>query len=190
MKNLFIFGIEAVNTPIVSSTFLLTLLLMSGLFFFIRASVKNRTKKIKLISTDSQDILLTRLQEYFESRSYHIVKLDRDKKQITFEGFVRPSWFLAIFLSCLAAIGLSCFALVLSFLYPQDNNLYFLLLNAIAPIAGYFYWQKAGRTETVDLKVEALSSSDETNDRTLMTIAAHRDELIQLQQNISFKLSE
>ena len=188
MKNSFIFGIEVVNTPIISSTFFLTLLLMLGLFFFIRASVKDRTKKIKLISPDSQEILLTRLQEYFESRSYQIVKLDRDNKQITFEGFVRPSWFLAIFLSLLAGVGFVCLGLVLSFLYPQSGNT-FLLLTAIAPVTGYFYWQQAGRTEKVDLKVEP-AGIDEQTAQTLMTIAAHRDELIQLQQNIPFKLIE
>lgn len=184
MKIFLIFGIEAVNTPIGSSTLFLTLLLMLGLLFFLRASVKDRTKKIKLVSSESQEMLLTRLQEYFESRSYQIVNLEQDKKQITFQGFVRPSWFLAIFLSLLAAIGCLCLALVLSFLYPQIGNK-FLILIAIAPVTGFFYWQKAGRTEKVDLKVEAINSNETA--RTLMTIAAHRDELIQLQQNITLE---
>lgn len=177
-----------VNTPVISSTFFLTLLLMLGLFFFIRASTKDRTQKIKLISPQPQETLLTQLQEYFEGRSYRIIKLDRGNKQVTYEGFVRPSWFLAIFLSLLAGIGLLCLAVVLGFLYPQSGKI-FLLLTAIAPLVGYFYWQKAGRKEKIDLKVEVYPTA-ETSQQTLMTIAAHRDELIQLQQNFTFTRSD
>jgi len=188
MQIFFIFGIATVDSGIDSSTLFLTLLLMLGLFFFLRASVKDRTKKIQLSSSESQEILLSRLQEYFESRSYQIVDLDRDKKQVTFQGLVRPSLFMAIFLSLLAQIGCLCLALVLSFLYPQIGN-GFLLLIAIAPLTGFLYWQKARRTERVALKVEPADSKL-TNVKTLMTIAAHRDELIQMQQTIAFETVE
>ncbi|XTZ11367.1 MAG: cofactor assembly of complex C subunit B, partial [cyanobacterium endosymbiont of Rhopalodia yunnanensis] len=46
------------NLPVLSSTFFLTLLLMMGLFFFIRASAKDRTERIKLTSRESIDQLL------------------------------------------------------------------------------------------------------------------------------------
>ncbi|MEQ8754914.1 MAG: cofactor assembly of complex C subunit B, partial [Coleofasciculus sp. G1-WW12-02] len=42
------------STPILSSTFLLTLLLAVGLFFFIRASVKDRTQKVQLIAQEPE----------------------------------------------------------------------------------------------------------------------------------------
>lgn len=149
-----------------------------GLFFFIRASVKDRTKQIQLIPAESEDILLGRLQEYFEARAYKLTAVDRQNKQIVFKGFVQPSLFLAILLSLLALVGLFCLALVLSLLFSEVNNLFWLLM-AIAPLAGVFYWQKAGRWEEVSLQV--TSAPDSSN---LVTVTAHRDELIQLQENL------
>lgn len=173
------------DTPVISSTFFLTLLLTAGLFFFIKASVKDRTQKVKLISQQPQEVLLSKLQAHFEGRSYQITQLDRANKQVTFEGFVRPSWFLAIFLTLMAVFGALCLALVLAYLYPQASKIFFLL-TAIAPLTGLFYWQKAGRLEKVALKVEAIDLPT-NNPQTLMTIAAHRDELIQLERAFTFE---
>ncbi len=173
------------NTPILSSTFLLTLLLMVGLFFFIRASVKDRTQQVKLIAEEPEESLLGQLQEYFDQRAYRVAAVDPAQNQVTFEGFVRPSWFLAIFLTLLAASGLLCFALVLSLLYPSLSNL-FLTLILLAPAAGVFYWKKAGRLEQVGLKVEALPDRGKGG-QSLITVTAHRDELLQLQQALPLK---
>ena len=150
-----------------------------GLFFFIRASVKDRTKQIQLVPTESEDILLKKLQQYFESRAYKITAVDAQNKQVAFKGFVQPSLFLAILLSFLAVVGLSCLALVLFLLFPSVHNLFWLLV-AIAPLAGVFYWKKAGRWEEVLLQVTSIPDSPN-----LVTVTAHRDELIQLQENLS-----
>ena len=160
---------------------------MLGLFFFIRASIKDRTQQIKLIAEGPQELLLSQLQEYFDQRAYRVNALDAAQNQVTFQGFVRPSWFLAIFLTFLAACGLLCLALVLSLLYPSLGS-FFLLLLLLAPAAGIFYWRKAGRLEQVFLKVEPLPSPDE-GEQTIITVTAHRDELIQLQQALPFKIS-
>ncbi|MGH2415622.1 MAG: cofactor assembly of complex C subunit B [Microcystaceae cyanobacterium] len=170
------------NTSILSSTFLLTLLLMVGLFFFIRASVKDRTQQVKLVTTEPEESLLRWLEQYFNQRAYQIISVDPTQQQVTFQGFVRPSWFLAIFLTLLAAIGLLCFALVLSLLYPSLSQ-FFPVLILLAPAAGWFYWKKAGRLEKVFLKIEALSQ-EEKEQGSLVTITAHRDELNQLQQTL------
>ncbi|MDJ0716222.1 MAG: cofactor assembly of complex C subunit B [Prochloraceae cyanobacterium] len=172
------------DKSIIASTLLLTLLLMVGLVFFIRASVKERTQKVELIFEEPLESVVSHFQEYFQQRSYQTIALDTDKKQgtATFEGFVRPSWFLAIFLTFLAGIGLSCSMLVFSFLYPSASN-FFPLLVLLAPGAGYFYWQKAGRIEQVDFKIKTLDNSSE-NKQSLVTIKAHRDELIELQRSI------
>ena len=53
------------NLPVIPSTFFLTLLMMIGLFFFIRASVKDRIKQIQLVPAESEDVLVKKLQEYF-----------------------------------------------------------------------------------------------------------------------------
>ena len=120
---------------------------MVGLFFFIRASVKDRTQQVKLIAEEPEESLLGQLQEYFDQRAYRVAAVDPAQNQVTFEGFVRPSWFLAIFLTLLAASGLLCFALVLSLLYPSLSNL-FLTLILLAPAAGVFYWKKSRASRT------------------------------------------
>lgn len=167
------------DAPVISSTFILTLLTTIGLGFFIRASVKDRTKQIQLVAADSETILLSKLQEYFEGRAYRLVAVDSANQQVTFRGFVQPSWFLAVFLSLLAAFGLFCLVLVLFLLYPASSNLLWLLMG-LAPAAGMFYWRKAGRWEQVLLAIKPNSN----NSSNLVTVTAHRDELNQLQQNL------
>ncbi|WP_013322772.1 cofactor assembly of complex C subunit B [Gloeothece verrucosa] len=165
------------DTSTLSSTFVLTLLMMIGLFFFIRASVKDRTEQVTLNFQMPEDDLLTRLQTYFEKRAYQVAASEPQNKQVTLEGFVRPSRFLAIFLSFLAALGLLSLSLVLSLLYPPLTGL-FLCLTFLAPLAGIFYWKRAARVEKISLKLEPTPGPGQSR----ITITAHRDELIQLQQ--------
>ena len=166
------------------STFTLTILLMIGLFFFIRASVKDRTQVITLASTATEDRILEHLKQYFQQRAYEVVAIDGEKNQVTFEGFVSPSAFMATFLSVLAACGLFCLALVLSFLFPSNASI-FLWLIALSPLAGAFYWQKAGRIEKVALKLDSQTDNSAPQE-SKVTITAHRDELIQLQKSFPF----
>jgi Cofactor assembly of complex C subunit B len=173
-----------VNTPVISTAFLMTVLTFIGLLFFIRASVKDRTKQIKFISSESETTVLNKLQKYFEQRAYQIVNVDTQQQIVTFQGFVRPSLFLTILLTALAGLGLSSMALVLSSLYPNLSYLTWLLL-ALAPIAGIFYWRRAGRREKILLAVES-----EVNGDNLIVVTAHRDELIQLQENLSLPTRE
>jgi len=168
-----------VDLPVISSTFFLTLLMMIGLFFFIRASVKDRIQQIQLLPTESEDILIKKLQQYFESRAYQLTAVDPEKKQVSFKGFVQPSIFLAVLLSLLAGVGFSCLALILFLLFPNVDRLFWLLV-LLAPLAGIFYWRKAGRWEEILLRV--VSRQDSPN---LVKVIAHRDELIQLEENLS-----
>ncbi|MDY6784111.1 MAG: cofactor assembly of complex C subunit B [Cyanobacteriota bacterium] len=169
------------NTSILSSTFFLTLLLLVGLVFFIRASVKERIQQVQFISDLPEELLLSQLQAHFEQRAYQIASVDAQQQQVTFQGRVRPSGFLAVFLTLLAACGLFCLALVLSFLYPTFAR-FFLALTLIAPLAGAFYWRKANRVERVLLKVERVEREPGQSSQSLMTAIAHRDELAQLQK--------
>ncbi|MBE9126640.1 MULTISPECIES: cofactor assembly of complex C subunit B [unclassified Coleofasciculus] len=175
------------NTAILSSTFGLTVLLAIGLFFFIRASVKDRTEQIKLVAQEPEESLLEQLQNYFDQRAYRVAAVDATTGQVTFQGFVRPSLFLAIFLTVLAACGILCLVLVLSLLYPALTQLFFGLV-LLSPAAGFFYWQGAGRNEQVFLKVETLPAQ-EFGTQSVITVTAHRDELAQLQQNLKLKPS-
>jgi len=177
---------KPVNTNVLASTFLLTLLLAIGLFFFIRASVKDRTQQLQLIVQEPEDSLLDRLLQYFDQRAYRVAAVDAATQQVIFQGFVRPSWLLAIFLTVLAACGILCLSLVLSLLYPTFTGV-FLGLVLIAPAAGVFYWKKAGRSEQVSLKVEVVPTQDPTG-QSLITVTAHRDELFELQKALKLKL--
>ncbi|WGV23753.1 cofactor assembly of complex C subunit B [Halotia branconii] len=175
------------DTAILPSTLLLTLLLAVGLIFFIRASTKDRTEIVQLVSEQNEATLMPQLQEYFRSRSYRVAAVDREKNQVTFEGFVKPSWFLAVFLTLLASAGLACLALVLSMLIPNVGTL-FLGIVLLSPLSGIFYWRKAGRLEKVSLKLEANPNQQHSSSK--LTVIAHRDELSELQKTLQFKLSE
>ncbi|OCR01612.1 hypothetical protein BCD67_19185 [Oscillatoriales cyanobacterium USR001] len=176
------------DTTVLSSTFLLTLLLAVGLFFFIKASVKDRTEQVKLVSEQTPDALSTKLQEYFSRRAYHIAAVDGDRDRVTFEGFVRPSWFLAIFLTLLSAVGLLCMSLVLSMLVPASSGI-FLALVLLSPLTGLFYWKKAGRSEQVALKLEGVTWEGSSN-LSLITVRAHRDELAAMQKALNLKTAD
>jgi hypothetical protein len=164
--------------------------MMIGLVFFIRASVKDRTKQIQLLPAESADVLIKKLQDYFEARAYQLTSVDPETKQVAFKGYVQPSLFLALLLSFLALVGLSCLTLVLLLLFPNLNRLCWLLL-LIAPFAGVFYWQKAGRWESIMLQVITTSDREafsDVNRPNLVRVTAHRDELIQLQENLAVEV--
>lgn len=173
------------STPVLSSTFFLTLLLLVGLFFFIRASVKDRTQTTKFISDLSEEALAGQLQQYFSQRAYRMVDIDAEQNQVAFEGVVRPSVFLAIFLTALALVGTLCLSLVLSILLP-DYSVVFFLLVLLSPLAGFFYWQKAKRPEQVLLRIDS-EPDDNHLGQSIITVVAHRDELSELQRSLTLK---
>jgi hypothetical protein len=167
------------DTAILPSTLLLTLLMMVGLLFFIRASTKDRTEVAQLVSEQDEATLMPKIKEYFQARSYRVAAVDSKQNQVTFEGNVRPSWFLAVFLTLLAASGTLCLSLVLSLLFPELGNV-FLGLVLLSPLSGVFYWKKSGRLEKVSLKLEAAKSEQASYSK--ITVVAHRDELFELQR--------
>ncbi|MFH7024497.1 MAG: cofactor assembly of complex C subunit B [Heteroscytonema crispum UTEX LB 1556] len=175
------------DTAILPSTLLLTLLLMVGLFFFIRASTKDRTQIAQLVWDQDEATLMPRLKEYFVARSYRVAAVDSQQNQVTFEGLVRPSWFLAVFLTLLAAAGFLCLSLVLMLLFPNLGKV-FLGMLLLSPLSSVFYWKKARRLEKVLLKVETTESEQKSPTR--ITVTAHRDELIELQRALQLKLGE
>jgi hypothetical protein len=176
------------DTAILPSTLLLTLLLSVGLFFFIRAATKDRTTTVQLVSEQDEAALMPQIKEYFRSRAYQVESINRDKNQVVFEGFVQPSLFLAVFLTLLASVGMVCLALVLSLLFPQFGTL-FLWLVILSPLSGLFYWKKAGRVEQVLFKIEKTNQG-EPNFPSKITIVAHRDELIELQKTLQLESAE
>ncbi|MUL38524.1 hypothetical protein BWI75_19890 [Gloeocapsopsis sp. AAB1 = 1H9] len=172
-----------------ASTLVLTLLLAVGLFFFIRASVKDRTQEVTLVFEQEEASMLEQLQQYFAHRSYRVASIDSARNQVTYEGFVKPSIFLAVFLTLLAAIGILCLALVWSLLFPGLSSI-FLVLVLLSPMAGIFYWKKAGRPEQVLLKLPEQPNKLPRELQNQITVVAHRDELIELQRSLKLKTSE
>ncbi len=178
----------SMDTAVIPSTFFLTLLLSIGLFFFIRASTKDRTEVAKLTTEVSEDLFLPQLKTYFEQRAYRVVATDPSQQQVTLTGVVRPSWFLAIFLTLLAGLGILCLGLVLSMIVPQWTAVW-LGLVVVAPAAGLFYWQRAGRSEQVSFRVETNTASNGET-QTVLMVTAHRDEVAELQRSLNLKAVE
>jgi Cofactor assembly of complex C subunit B len=130
--------------------------------------------------------LLPRLEAYFADRAYRIASVDPATEIVTFEGLVRPSVFLTVLLTGLAAIGALSLALVLSMLLPAIGNL-FLALLIVAPLAGWFYWVGSSRTEQVRLKVETSAAAPSS---TSIRISGHRDELEIFQSTLKLSVRE
>ncbi|MFS0514765.1 cofactor assembly of complex C subunit B [Nostoc sp. UIC 10607] len=175
------------DTAILPSTFLLTLLLSVGLFFFIRASTKDRIETAQMVSEQDEAALMSQLKDYFRSRSYRVAAVDREQNKVTFEGNVRPSWFLAIFLTLLAATGIICLSLVVYLLFPKLSS-FILAMVLLSPLSGLFYWKKSGRLEKVSLKVETTQSEQTSSSK--ITVVGHRDELSELQRTLHLKAVE
>jgi hypothetical protein len=116
-----------------------------------------------------------------------VAAVDSQQNQVTFEGFVRPSWFLALFLTFLAAAGITSLSLVLSLLFPSLSTV-FVGMVLLSPLSGIYYWKKAGRLEKVLLKVEATESQKDFPSK--ITVIAHRDELSEFQRELQLQISE
>lgn len=170
---------------IVGSTLLLTLLLVVGLLFFIRASVKDRTEEVRLSSVQSNEWLLNQLKQYFGERAYQVTSIDADRNVVNLQGNVRSSLFLVFFLSGLALVGMICFVLVLEMTLPGGGFFWWGLLT-IAPGAGLFYWKKANRPELVSFRLE----SDTEDGSSVITLQAHRDEVESLRETLGLELLE
>jgi ABC-type transport system involved in cytochrome bd biosynthesis fused ATPase/permease subunit len=173
------------ENSVLVSTALLTLLLAVGLFFFIKASTKDRLEVAMLTAKEPEITLVEKLQKYFTERSYRIAAVNAETNQVTFEGFVRPSLFLALFLTALAAVGALCLSLVLAIAFPAWGKAA-LALALISPLAGLFYWKNAGRREQVLLKVEPLAQANALEQQ-LITVTAHRDELAALKSALALE---
>lgn len=193
-----------------SSTFLLTLLLSVGLMFFIKASIKERIETLEFTPNQDAATIAQQLQDHFQQRAYKLVSpaataptptpiegqshdqaspgatsIVPPNQTLVFEGFVAPSWFLAIFLSGLAAVGFLCIALVLAISLPRLSWLWFSL-PLLSPLAGVFYWRGAKRPEQVSFIVSASSGSAHPQ----VSVTGHRDELTALRQAFRIPRSE
>ncbi len=167
------------------STFILTLLLAIGLFFFLRAASKDRTTVVEIVSPLPAIDVLDGISLWLEGRGWRKEGGNIEQKTIKFVGNVSFSYGLAIFLSILCGLGGACLGLVIVQLF-SFLSWWPLLLSLIGPLAGLFYRSRAARLESFEIRL--LSSDHEP--KTEIRIRAHRDELIALDAEISkeFKL--
>lgn len=165
------------------STFFLTLLLGVGLFFFIKAATKDRTEIAEFAIDQSSEALHQTLLDYFQNRAYTLIpetEPSADSEWVKLTGLVRPSFFLAIFLSCLAAVALMCFALVLATLFSSYGAIFFALI-LLSPLTAIIYWKQAKREEQIAFRIH------DAKEASTLSVRAHRDEIIQLKANAPFK---
>ncbi len=178
---------------VLPSTFMLTLLMLVGLFFFVRASVKDRTQSVTWQLTQPTQQVLNTVTTYLENRAYVLKTIDRETERVIFAGVVEASLGLTIFLALLVGIGGLCLGLVLAVQFPQVAAFSWVGL-LLAPLAGWFYQAKARRTEQVVLHIAADSfgqttsepTSEPTTPVTALTVTGHREELRTMQATLKF----
>ena len=166
-----------------SSTLLLTLLLVVGLVFFLRAASKDRTTVVEVRSPRPPVEVLDGLSGWLTDRGWHAEACDPDRSVLRFAGRVRASMSLAVLLSLLGGVGACCLGLVVRQTLP-GFGWWPLLLGLLGPAAGLIYLRRAERPETVELR---LVNGADTPGSTLR-LRAHRDELIALETELGPRL--
>ncbi|MEN9202674.1 MAG: cofactor assembly of complex C subunit B [Thermostichus sp. DG_1_6_bins_120] len=162
-------GPETTLTGETLSTLTLTLLLAIGLFFFLRASGKDRKESHLYFSSRPLEEVGSALRSHLQSRGYRLHSIDSDGTA-TFTGQAQASGGLAVFLTGLAGVGLACLALVVNTLEPQWGGWPWLLV-LISPLAGRYYWQRNQRPEQLHFKLQ------ENGPGSQLWVEGHRDEL-------------
>ena len=168
-----------------NSTLLLTILLGIGLFFFLRASSKDRTTIIEVSSSQQPLTVLDVLCEWLILRGWKQIGGDFDQRILIFKGQVVSSKSLAVFLGILGGFGSCALGLVITQLYPVLGWWPILLGLIGGPLSGMIYFKKSAREEKFELR---LISNDNSEEMTLIRLRAHRDELISLENELSDKL--
>ena len=168
-----------------NSTFLLTVLLAIGLFFFLRASSKDRTTVIEITSLQEPVEVLNVMYEWLNLRGWKQIGGDFDQRILIFKGQVVSSKLLAIFLSILGGFGSCALGLVIIQIYPVLGWWPILLGLIGGPLSGIIYFKNSAREEKFELR---LITTEDNKAITLMRLRAHRDELISLESELSDKL--
>ena len=167
-----------------NSTLLLTILLSIGLFFFLRASSKDRTTTIQISSSKQPVEVLTMLCNWLKSRGWKQTGGDVEKQILIFKGQVVSSKTLAVFLGFLGGFGSCALGLVIAQLYPSFGWWPILLTLIGGPLSGILYFQKSQREESFEFRLITLDE----NQKTQLRLRAHRDELISLENELKEKL--
>ena len=172
-------------TYYLNSILLLTILLAIGLFFFLRASSKDRTTVVEITSSQKPVEVLNIMYQWLQLRGWKQIGGDFDQRILIFKGQVTSSKLLAIFLSLLGALGSCALGLVIIQIFPTLGWWPILLGLIGGPFSGMIYFKKSAREEKFELR---LLSNENTEEMTLIRLRAHRDELISLENELSDRL--
>lgn len=161
------------------STLLLTLLLAIGLVFFLRAASKDRTTVVDVQSPRPPLEVLDGLVAWLQQRGWQTASKDPLRQVLRFSGQVQASLPLAVLLSFLATLGAGSLALVLHQLLPA-LGWWVLALTLLGPLAGWIYWHRAARAESLELRLIEPSPGGGST----LRLRAHRDELIAMEKEL------
>ena len=167
-----------------NSTLLLTILLAIGLFFFLRASSKDRTTVVEITSSQKPVKVLNDLYEWLDLRGWKQTGGDFNQRILIFKGQVVSSKFLAIFLGMLGGFGSCALGLVIIQIYPGLSWWPILLGLIGGPLSGMVYFKKSAREEKFELRL--INKDDDV--MTFLRLRAHRDELISLENELGDRL--
>eukprot|EP00741_Cyanophora_paradoxa_P024400 tig00021796_g23559.t1 len=168
---------------------LLLFLMSTGLFFFIRASVKDRTEQEVLVTGEKPAEVGRAVSEYMLRKGYRVTDKGEDGV-VTFQGLVAPSAGLAVLLSIMAFGGLESLATVIATLKPELGPLPFAI-GILAPVAGKFYYERAERPEDFRLQVvpppaHGPGAAGSSAPRTRVLVKGHSQEIVEFREALGF----
>lgn len=161
------------------STLVLTVLLAIGLVFFLRAGSKDRTTVVDVHSPRPAVDVLEGLVAWLGARGWQPTDNDPQRQVLRFSGEVRASLPLSLLLSLLGSLGAGSLALVLHQLLPGAGP-WMWALPLLGPLAGWLYWRRAARRETLELRL----MEEPVNGGSALRLRAHRDELIAMEKEL------
>ena len=158
---------------VLPSTLLLTLLLATGLVFFLRASSKDRTTAMVLSSYGPSLKLLRDLDGWLAARGWQVVSSQPQQRRLVYEGHVAASVPLAVLLAVLGCCGGVALGLVIAQVLPGSRP-WPLALGLVGLPAAPVYLRRAQRREKLEIRL--LTPDQVVPCRLVMRV--HRDELL------------
>lgn len=164
---------------ILPSTLALTVLLATGLVFFLRASSKDRTTAMIISSYRPPLQLLRDLDSWLAERGWQVVRTHPEQRRLVYEGHVAASIPLAVLLAVLGCCGGAALGLAISQMLPGGQP-WPLALGLAGLAAAPVYLRRAQRHE--QLAIRLLTPDQVVPCRLAMRV--HRDELLAVEAEL------
>ena len=165
---------------VLPSTLLLTLLLATGLVFFLRASSKDRTMAMVITSYRPSLHVLRHLDHWLAERGWQVVRTHPEQRHLVYEGRVAASVPLAVLLAFLGCSGGAALGLVVSRMLPNGDPSWPLALSMVGLAAAPVYLRRAQRQEQLEIRL--LTPDQVVPSRLVMRV--HRDELLAVEAGL------